>query len=191
MSTRVSISQAGNPSIWHQLLEGASNLFGFRASTALAEARPATASPEFIATVYPEALSIGLIGDPRHGLAQPGDWLSDQGCEVRWLKPAAETLEQLARSRQFNVVMIDLDSLGGIDEIIEPLLALRRRRPGLSVLVVSGTFMVDDVSVERLPLCDCSLRAPVGFLALDFALGEAMEVNTPAWMERVALLDRH
>jgi hypothetical protein len=67
---------------------------------------------------------------------------------------------------------------------------LRQRRPDLPVILVSEDFSSNDFSTERLPLCDASLRAPVVFSALEFALSEALDVNNPQWVERLKALQR-
>ncbi len=87
-------------------------------------------------------------------------------------------------------VMIDLDAFGSVMRAYDYLHDLRQRRPDLPVILVSEDFSSNDFSTERLPLCDASLRAPVVFSALEFALSEALDVNNPQWVERLKALQR-
>jgi len=82
-------------------------------------------------------------------------------------------------------VMVDIDALGGIVVAYDGLRLLRNQRPNLPVIVVSEDLSANDFSLERLPLCDASLRAPVAYSALEYALTESREVNNPAWVARL------
>lgn len=183
MSTRISVKQSARPALWRHLRNAVAELFPAPASSS--RALPAPAIPEFHGTDTAGDLRVGLVGIRGATLSEPARWLRGQGIEVGWLEPAVTSLGDLAAPEAPNLAIIDVDALGGADIVLEPLLNLRRRRPGLAVVLVSRLFRADDVSLERLPVCDCSLRAPVSFAALDFAVGEAVDVNNPLWVERV------
>lgn len=81
-------------------------------------------------------------------------------------------------------LLVDLDAMGGIARIAPDLMALRRDRPDLIVLLLSAEFERHDYGQERLALCDVSLRQPCTFAALELALLEG-EINNWAWHERL------
>lgn len=153
-----------------------------------ARGRPALAPkrhlPEFHAAAV-EGISILLVGRPSGILTDMASWLRGNGANVIWLPPGLNQIKALAgkTAPTASVAIVDLDVLGDIKDVLEHLLILRRSRPELAVILVSRGFHADDVSIERLPISDCSLKVPVSFASLDFALYEAVEVNNPVWQQ--------
>lgn len=129
---------------------------------------------------------VAVFGSREGAMAGVATWLREEGLEIAWAKPAPDLLAALVADRRISLALIDLDALGGISAALEGLLMLRRSRPDLPVILVSHGFLTDDFDLERLPLCDASLRAPVRRAALEFALGEAADVNNPIWVSRQA-----
>ncbi|MCW1920552.1 hypothetical protein NX862_17475 [Rhodobacter sp. KR11] len=134
-----------------------------------------------------ETLTILMVGRVDGALLSPALWLGDLGALVQWIAPDIDELNGLARDGLMapTHVVIDLDAMGGILPAFDSLRKLRDTRPDLPVILVSGDLAVDDFSLERLALCDASLRAPVAFSSLEYALTEAREVNNPAWVARL------
>ena len=138
-----------------------------------------------------DQLHVVLMGRPGGDLGTPGHWLADLGAKVLWLPPDLVTLADLTEGlpqetrAPLTHALIDLEALGGIALACDALLALRNQRPDLAVILVSCEFQSNDFSVERLALCDASLRAPVVFSALEFAVSEARDVNNPQWIKRL------
>lgn len=58
------------------------------------------------------------------------------------------------------LVIIDVDWCGGPQAVVPRLLRFRRSYPEIGVLLLSRKFEEDDTSLERLPICDASLRLP-------------------------------
>lgn len=142
--------------------------------------------PEFQGAAV-EGLSVVLVGKPGGVLNDTAAWLLGNRASLTWLPPSPDAIDVLAGNAAAgaNVAILDLDAVGDIRDVLDSLLMLRRLRPGLAVILVSRGFHADDVSTERLPVCDCSLRVPVSFASLDFALNEAIEVNNPVWQASV------
>ena len=59
--------------------------------------------------------------------------------------------------------------------------------PSLSVILISGSFARDDFTIERLPLCDVSLRAPTSLKSFETGIKDALE-NNAAWQKRISEL---
>ena len=88
-----------------------------------------------------------------------------------------------AGSRHVHVIF-DLDSFGGITEVYDGLRNVRDTYPKVRVIVVSGSFLVNDFDLERLPLCDASLRWPVRSKTLEEAFHHA-DTNNKVWNKRL------
>ena len=88
-----------------------------------------------------------------------------------------------AVSRHVHVIF-DLDSFGGITEVYDGLRNLRDTYPKVRVIAVSGSFLVNDFDLERLPLCDASLRWPVRSKTLEEAFHHA-DANNKVWNKRL------
>ncbi|WP_444429350.1 hypothetical protein ACTTAM_10945 [Rhodobacter capsulatus] len=82
------------------------------------------------------------------------------------------------------LLLVDLDTLGGISEMTEPLMRLRLGRPDISVVLLSEEVETHDFGTERLVLADITLRLPCAFASFEFALAEA-PINNAAWQERL------
>lgn len=98
---------------------------------------------------------------------------------VRTLEKAAQD----AHVFRWNCMIVDLDSLNDVNGAVDALANLRKERPNLLVILLSKQVKRDDFSLERLALCDVTLRLPVGSEDLAFALQEA-RVNNQVWVMR-------
>jgi DNA-binding NtrC family response regulator len=87
------------------------------------------------------------------------------------------------RAREKTMLIVDLDTLTDGDRKYELLFDLRAHYPGLPVMLISESFARDDFSIERLPLCDVSLRAPTSFKSFEAGIKDALE-NNGAWQKR-------
>lgn len=89
----------------------------------------------------------------------------------------------LARLQHSNVLLVDIDSLGGILGSIDQLLCLRtQNRPRITILL-SAEFSRDDFDANRLWVCDASLRLPFSFARLEQAFVEA-DNNNMVWQDQ-------
>lgn len=98
----------------------------------------------------------------------------------------ARNLDQAAQDAhafRWNCVVVDLDSLKDLAGAIDALVNLRAERPNVLVVVLSKEVKRDDFSLERLAMCDVTLRLPVRPEDLHFALEEA-RVNNQVWVKR-------
>lgn len=89
------------------------------------------------------------------------------------------------RPEAWSVVLVDVDAYGTVGTIFDALLAIRAAA-GVPVILLSSQFH-GDLTLERLPLCDVSLRMPVAPDLLTAAIARA-EVNNLAWRARKARL---
>lgn len=84
-------------------------------------------------------------------------------------------------------LVVDADSLGDLRAVVDRLVILRARRPDLPVILITRRVLRDDFDLERLPLCDVTLRGPADPRNMAFALQEAA-VNNRVWVTRRRML---
>ncbi|PYF12776.1 hypothetical protein C8J30_101157 [Rhodobacter viridis] len=131
-----------------------------------------------------EAVSVVYFLSHRSG---PGliclDWFADHGLPFRRIG-ALHPTAPVWSAPQGALLLVDLDTLGGIAEMAEPLMRLRLNRPDLSVVLLTEEAEAHDFGTERLVLADITLRLPCAFASFEFALAEA-PINNAAWQERL------
>ena len=84
-------------------------------------------------------------------------------------------------SCDFDLAIVDCDHVGDYGDVIDMGRRLRRHAPGLPVIMVSSRVTSDDLTTERMAICDATLRKPLtrgGFL---LALSAALE-NHAYWL---------
>lgn len=126
-----------------------------------------------------------LYGAVQGDLAKPATWLTNHAWPIKWKKRFDLLIGILAQPHSYSHIMINLDDLGGIYDAYDSLIDLRLRFPELPVILVSRSFAVDDMDLERIWLCDVSLRAPVTFKALELAMTVSTQ-NNAVWQARCA-----
>jgi hypothetical protein len=104
---------------------------------------------------------------------------------IRSIKEATSIYQRRARGK--TMLIVDLDTSTDGDKKYELLFDLRAHYPSLSVMLISGSFARDDFTIERLPLCDVSLRAPTSFKSFETGVKDALE-NNAAWQKRISEL---
>jgi len=80
-------------------------------------------------------------------------------------------------------VFVDVDSLGGAGPVVERLLLFRKDLPQVPTILLSTEFASDDLSAERLPICDCSFKTKNLPALWDLALLTAFS-NNSVWIDR-------
>ena len=140
-----------------------------------------------------EASAVLIVGEKRDNARLLVDCLRDQGIEILTCKSLGDVRSRnrfAHRWRLFSVshLVVDVDDLGGIETIYSDLRRIRDTIPDLAVILISSRFAVDDFSLERLALCDASIRAKSSFAGIEFALSESLSVNNKAWQARLASL---
>lgn len=92
-----------------------------------------------------------------------------------------------SRVKRKTMLIVDLDTLTDEGKNCDLLFDLRAHHPSLSVILISGSFARDDFTIERLPLCDVSLRAPTSLKSFETGIKDALE-NNAAWQKRISEL---
>lgn len=89
----------------------------------------------------------------------------------------------LVHAGRYSCAVIDADSLGDLAHVVGAVVSLRDQRPNLPVILVTAGVRRDNYELERLPLCDVTLRHPVDPETFAFAVQEA-QVNNRVWIAR-------
>ncbi|GAA0303165.1 hypothetical protein [Rhodovulum strictum] len=99
---------------------------------------------------------------------------------------ALSDLQRDARhaGRAWGCLVVQIDDFGGITGCIRALLRFRHLCPTVPVILLSTQTMQEDLSLERLTLCDVTLRTPVSAAAWRPVLGIARK-NNRVWQSRM------
>lgn len=89
----------------------------------------------------------------------------------------------------WSVIVICIDDFSGVGRIFKTLRTIRNDYPEASVILVSNEFKVNDLSKERLAICDISLHLPYEASSLPEAFVSAYQ-NNKVWIERLESLRR-
>ncbi|WP_147335685.1 hypothetical protein [Pseudotabrizicola alkalilacus] len=124
-----------------------------------------------------------LILSRSDAMVQVSEWIVDAGFWVAHSQSIQKELESLRPDMpKWSVILIAIDDFGGITDVIEDLLQLRRAQPGLPVILLSSEVQGDDFSSVRKHVCDATLRLPVSLPRLNLALCESL-VNNLEWVD--------
>lgn len=150
-------------------------------------------APRMYAIEAQRSSAVVMIGRMGRDLTRAADCLRSQGETVLFCNGLSEVrsrvwLDNFGTVHQVSHILVDIDALGGIAAIYAELRRIRNAIPDLAVILMSAEFSVDDYSVERLALCDASIRANFTFAGLEFAYMESVEINNKIWQSRVAEL---
>ncbi|TNE94678.1 MAG: response regulator [Rhodobacteraceae bacterium] len=80
-------------------------------------------------------------------------------------------------SEEIDVLMVDGDYLGEIEDTIDFCLRVRRASPALPVILVSSEMRADDFTCERMQACDVTLKSPISEVRLKNAIRAARQNN--------------
>ena len=136
--------------------------------------RPSTA-PVMHGICWEDLGCVQIVSNDFYLKASLADVLLDQQADVCF----SNDLESLEHS---NVLLVDIDSLGGISWSIDQLLVLRAQRRSRITILLSAEFSSDDFDANRLWVCDASLRLPFSFARLEQAFVEA-DNNNLVWQD--------
>lgn len=91
------------------------------------------------------------------------DWSYEQHhMNVAVLAYCPESLAWLGEKKaEFDVIIVDVEHVGGVHAAIDLCLGIRQSRPGSRIILLSGETERDDFGSERLAICDATLRKPV------------------------------
>ena|GEM_PF-1844271 len=127
-----------------------------------------------------------LVVDPEDRQKDLRGVSSRNGGRVRALGCLADAAQIIETGhQQVGLVVIDIDSCGGIANVIAELMAFRAKFVGTPVMLISADSETDDCSTDRLALCDVTLRGPVSMPRLDAGSAEA-QINNWVWQARNA-----
>ncbi|WP_417243984.1 hypothetical protein [Celeribacter sp.] len=109
--------------------------------------------------------------------------LEDNDVTVRVCTDHAALWAALANDTTVTHAFIDIDSFSGIAAQFDSIRHLRDSHPGLSIILLSDDFSMNEFGTHRLMLADVSLRIPVTIASLELALLQA-PVNNAQWRNR-------
>lgn len=124
-----------------------------------------------------------LVGQAK-SFADIRNWLHLYGQHTDARACIGEAIQDLQeKSQTWSYVLIQIDDFGGIDVVIDALLLLRGAAGNCPVILLSSETVSDDLTSERLVLCDATLRLPVSLTRFEAGLVESM-FNNSAWQNR-------
>ncbi len=124
-----------------------------------------------------------LVGRAR-SFADIRNWLQHYGQVTDSYDCIGEAVQDIeSKSETWSYVLVQIDDFGGIDVVIDALLLLRRAAGNCPVILLSSETVSDDLSSERLVLCDATLRLPLSLTRFESGLVEAM-FNNSTWQNR-------
>ncbi len=127
-----------------------------------------------------------LLIDPREQQIRLKHWLRENAVDLNSVESLRQANLKISTSNQpIGLVIVDLESCGGIASVASDLIAFRLRHQTTPVILISDESAVDDFSTERLAIADVTLRGPVSLSRLDLALAEA-PINNQVWQDRNA-----
>ena len=139
---------------------------------------------------YSDALfgSTVLLLDPQERQIRLKHWLTENAVDMKSVESLPQATSKISSSNQpIGLVIVDLESCGGIATAASDLLTFRLQHKSTPVIIISDESAVDDFSTERLAITDVTLRGPVSLSRLDLALAEA-QINNQVWQDRNATL---
>jgi hypothetical protein len=89
-----------------------------------------------------------------------------------------------AEAASHDFLFVDIDGLGGISNVLDRLTTLRVDYPTVPVILISDEFKRDDFERSRQAIGDISLRSPIRYSSLEFALFEA-PTNNKNWQDNL------
>lgn len=133
--------------------------------------------------------SIAILGHTRTAVPCVKSVADNVGLTLRWSRDLATALVDVSATvDEWMCCVIVIDDFGSVSAIFDLVYSFRQRCPQVPVIIASATFSRDDLSAERLPLCDASVRMPCTDGRFATALALAVR-NNASWQKRVSDLD--
>lgn len=92
--------------------------------------------------------------------------VSHRDLSMAWLRDYAPRI---------SMMVIDGDSMGDAEDMVDRLMTLRRTVPDLPIVLLTGGVAGDDLSAGRRAICDATLRKPVSPSGLERGIGAALD----------------
>lgn len=86
----------------------------------------------------------------------------------------------------WSLAVCHIDDLADLEDVLDDLRDFRKSTPTVPLLLVSSRFARDDLSAERLAICDASVRNGCNASALDAAIFAAIQ-NNRGWNSRTGV----
>ncbi|AGI68490.1 hypothetical protein OAN307_c29400 [Octadecabacter antarcticus 307] len=83
----------------------------------------------------------------------------------------------------WSLAVCQIDDLADLEDVVDDLRDFRKSTPAVPLLLISSRFARDDLSAERLALCDASVTNNCNASALDAGIFAAIQ-NNRAWNRR-------
>ena len=161
------------------------NLPAKPASHATSARESASGSGARFHAVVAEDVALVMYLSRRRGIDLPClDWIAENDMPFRRIATLSPQGPVWSAPRGV-LLLVDLDTLGGVAAIAADLMRLREGRPDIAVVLLSEEVSSHDFGLERLALADVTLRLPCAFASFEFALTEA-PINNAVWQERQA-----
>jgi hypothetical protein len=122
-------------------------------------------------------------------LAMPIRFLRTRNLGVNVMLSLEDVISTFKGGRNIpSLLVVDIDSVADEDLTFDLIFTIREKYPQLPVILISGGFARDDMSTERLAICDVSLRAPINRASFEMGLEEAFD-NNSIWQHRLVELN--
>lgn len=169
--------------VWPAKAPSRARLSWFGGTPLTAERAP---SRPLAAPVTAPGQAVILVVDPQARQRELAGTSGRGDARIQRVASLAQVREIMAEGRDpVTLVVIDIDSCGGIATVISELLVFRVTYIGTPVVLVSAESETDDYDTVRLALCDATLRGTVSMARLDAGLAE-VRVNNRIWQTRNA-----
>jgi hypothetical protein len=77
--------------------------------------------------------------------------------------PVKRLVDLAASKERLAYLFVNVDAFADVEDAVTALLAFRRARPEVIVIINSSSLLLDGLGTERQAICEVSLRAPVTF----------------------------
>lgn len=125
--------------------------------------------------------NILLLGFEKSEQIELSEIMASAGSERFSFGKETETLSNTQPvSEGWSVIIINLNSFDNILIAVDTLRRFREQHPEIGIVLVSSDVSGDDLSRERAPICDATLRAPLSTQRVKGALLEAAEARRAA-----------
>jgi hypothetical protein len=125
-----------------------------------------------------------VSGSPKK-LSMPISFLRTISLGVNIIPSLEDVISTLKDGRDIpSLLVVDIDSAADEDSTFDLIFTIRDKHPQMPIILISGDFARDDMSTERLAICDVSLRAPINRISFELGVEEAF-ANNSIWQHRL------
>lgn len=130
-----------------------------------------------------EVGNVAVVSNNPRKFKQLLDAASQRGLAVAQINPSIllKRFDILVETA-WSYIIVSVDDCGGLGKVYDAIRRFRDSYPQTTVILVSADFSKNDLSCERLPLCDISLKSDAGPIDGVF---EVATLNNIKWQARV------